>query len=79
MSNPKKGVIIHDLYRNKFGHYETLKTINLNKSNMIVLNSLGSKCGSPAFCGYLETRSMGNMSSYIGGISQKSICIITKV
>lgn len=79
MANPKKGVIIHDLYRNQFGHYETLKTINLNNNNIVVLNSLGNKCNSPAFCGYLETRSMGNMSSYIGGISQKSICIITKV
>lgn len=78
-SNPNKGVIVHDLYRNKFGHYETLKTINTNNSNMVVLNSLGNKCGSPAFCGYLETRSYGVMASYLGGISQKSICIITKV
>ena len=79
MSASNKGVIIHDLYRNKFGHYETLKSINLNNSNMVVLNSLGSKCNSPAYCGYLETRTMSNMSSYISGISQKSICIITKV
>lgn len=77
-SNPKKGVIIHDLYRNQYGHYETIKTINLNNNNLIVLNSLGNKCNAPAYCGYLETRSMSNMSSYIAGISQKSLCIITK-
>lgn len=78
-SNPNKGVIVHDLYRNQFGHYETLKTINTNKGNVVILNSLGNKCNSPAYCGYLETRSYGTMASYLSGISQKSICIVTKV
>ena len=77
-SNPNKGVILHDLYRNKFGHYETLKTVNTNNNTLIVLNSLGDKCNSPAYCGYLETRSYNNMVSYISGINQKSLCIITK-
>lgn len=78
-SNPNKGVIIHDLYRNQYGHYETLKKINTNNNTMVVLNSLGNKCGAPAYCGYLETRTYTNMASYIAGISQKSVCIITKL
>lgn len=72
------GIILHTLYKNRFGHYESIQEVNMNNSNTIILNSLGSKCNSPAFCGYNETRSWNTLQSYLRGISQKSICIITK-
>lgn len=74
---PNVDVIFHVLYRNRYGHYETIKSINTNNRTIVVLNSLGSKCSSPAYCGYLETRSYDTMASYLRGISQKSICILT--
>ena len=77
-SDKNKGVILHGLYQNKYGHYEVLRTIDTNKDTTVVLNSLGSKCNSPAYCGRLETRSYNTWVSYLAGISQKSICIITK-
>ena len=77
-SDKNKGVILHSLYQNKYGHYEVLRTINTNNNTTVVLNSLGSKCNSPAYCGRLETRSYNTWVSYLAGISQKSICIITK-
>lgn len=77
ISKSNTDVIIHNLYRNKYGHYEVLKQINTNNSTCVVLNSLGSKCGSSSYCGYLETRSFKTMQSYMSGISQKSLCIIT--
>jgi len=77
ISKQNTDVIIHVLYRNQYGHYETIKQIDTNKRNIVVLNSLGSKCSSPAYCGYLETRSYNTMNSYLKGISQKSICIVT--
>ena len=70
------GVIVHNLYRNRYGHYEVIKQINTNNNTCIVLNSLGNKCTSTAYCGYLETRSFSTFESYMSGISQKSICII---
>lgn len=71
------GVIVHNLYRRQYGHYEVIKQINTNNNTCVVLNSLGNKCSSPAYCGYLETRSFSTFASYISGISQKSICVIT--
>ena len=77
ISRQDTDVIIHLLYRNQYGHYETIKQIDTNNKNILVLNSLGSKCSSPAYCGYIETRSYNTMLSYMKGISQKSICILT--
>ena len=79
MTDPNKTVFHHELYRNKYGHYSILKKVNTNTSNLTVANSLGSKCGTYAYCGYMESRSFGTQQSYLNGISQKSICIITKV
>lgn len=70
------GVIVHNLYRNQYGHYEVIKQINTNNNTCIVLNSLGNKCTSTAYCGYQETRSFSTFESYMSGISQKSLCII---
>ena len=78
MTDENKAVFHHELYRNKYGHYSILKKVNTNNSNLTVANSLGNKCNSPAYCGYMESRSFGTQQSYLNGISQKSICIITK-
>ena len=67
-------VFTHLLYRNKWGHYEPLKSVN--KDNVTVLNSLGNKCNSPAYCGYIETRSKSTQLSYMRGISQPSIAYL---
>ena len=66
-------VFFHLLYRNQWGHYEVARTNTLE-----VLNSLGSYCSYPAYCGYIENRSRSTQQSYINGISQKSVCIITR-
>ena len=71
-----EAVFCHILYRNKYGHYEVLKSVNGN--NVTVLNSLGSRCSKPAYCGYIETRSKSNQLSYMRGISQPSVAILTK-
>ena len=64
----------HILYRNEWGHYEVPKWTGGNP--IYVLNSLGGSCGG-GYCGYVEERSKGTHQSYINGISQKSVCIIT--
>lgn len=79
MTSPNKTVFWHELYRNQFGHYSLAKTVNINNSSLLIPNSLGNKCSSPAYCGYMESRGFSTQGSYLGGISQKSICIITKV
>lgn len=66
-------VFFHLLYRNQWGHYEVPKN-----NSLVILNSLGSYCNYPAYCGYLENRSRSTQQSYINGISQKSVCIITR-
>lgn len=82
IENPNKFVIWHILYRkgksrNPVGHYESVKWIDINKMQMGVMNSLGTKCSSTSFCGYMETRNCSEMATYCSGISQKSILIIT--
>lgn len=65
----------HILYRDQYGHYEVPK---ITKEDPIyVLNSLGSSCGN-GYCGYIEERRRSTHQSYINGISQKSVCIITR-
>ena len=66
--------IIHNLYRSKYGHYEVVNGVS---SNISVQNSLGSKCGS-CYCGYIEYRTQSTFRSYINGISQKSIMVLTR-
>ena len=43
-----------------------------------ILNSLGNQCSGGCYCGYVEDRSLAEEKSYISGISQKSIIILTK-
>ena len=77
MTDDNKAVFHHELYRNQYGHYSVLKQVNINSMGLIVQNSLGSRCGS-GYCGYMENRSTNTQEQYLRGISQKSICIITK-
>ncbi|WP_458456230.1 putative glycoside hydrolase [Methanobrevibacter sp.] len=72
----KGAVFVHLLYRNQYGHYEVVKSATSDP--LSILNSLGDKCSSPAYCGYIESRSRSTQQSYINGISQKSIAILTK-
>ena len=69
-------VILHILYRNQWGHYEI--PVSVGNGTITVLNSLGEYCSYPAYCGYEETRSQSEHTSYLNGISQKSVCIITR-
>ena len=66
-------LLFHLLYRRSDGHYEVAQDCD---SPMNILNSLGDRCGS-GYYGYIERRSRAEQQSYINGISQKSVCIIT--
>lgn len=57
-----------------YGHYEV--PYKISGDNIQVLNSLGDKCNSPAFCGYIENRKKSTQKYYIQGISQKSIAYL---
>ena len=75
IDDPNTSVFWHELYRNKWGHYSFANHVT---GSLNVLNSLGSKCRSPAYCGYQERRSQSTQRSYWRGISQKSICILKR-
>ena len=68
-------IFCHLLYRLKWGHYEPIGKIN--EHNLEILNSLGSICSYPAYCGYVEPRSKAEQLSYMRGISQKSIAVLS--
>lgn len=68
-------VFLHLRYRSTWGHYEVPLTSNTDPNK--ILNSLGDSCGT-GYCGYIESRSKSTQQAYINGISQKSVCIITK-
>jgi len=72
--------IVHNLYRLKYGHYETIHKIDHNNKIVYVLNSLGDKCGTTSYCGYIEKRSYTEFAKYIANTpaNQPSICLITK-
>ena len=71
----KGAVFCHLLYRDQWGHYEVPKSVG--DDYLSILNSLGDSCGSGTYCGYIESRSKSEQLSYINGISQKSIAILT--
>lgn len=68
----------HVLYRKKWGHYEYPLTVNTSSKTMKVINSLGDKRTSTCYCGYIEERDFSEHRSYMSGISQKSVLVITK-
>ena len=41
--------IVHNLYRLKYGHYETIHKIDHTHKTVYVLNSLGNKCGTNSY------------------------------
>ena len=77
MTDDDKAVFHHELYRDYAGHYSLIKQVNVNSMSLIVQNSLGNRYGS-GYAGYMESRSCSTQERYLRGISQKSICIITK-
>jgi len=76
MANPKTCVFFHLLYRDTWGHYELPYKITTGEDDLYVANSLGTKSGE-GFLGYIEDRSWDAQESYIRGISQKSVCVIS--
>ena len=70
-----KDCIVHNLYRLSDGHYEVINKIYDDYCD--VQNSLGSKCSNGCYYGYVEERYLSTFRSYINGISQKSIMVIT--
>lgn len=67
--------IIHSMYRSRYGHYEVINNVS---TNVNVQNSLGDKCSGGCYCGYIEYRTQTEYKSYINGISQKSIMVLTR-
>ena len=67
--------IIHNLYRNQWGHYEVINKVY--DDSILVQNSLGDYGCGDCYCGYVEDRDPDEYRSYINGISQKSIMVIT--
>jgi len=75
----KADAIVHSYYRNKYGHYEVIWKIDVKNKIVYVLNSLGDKCNSPAYCGYIEKRTFSEFASYIANTpgGQPSIGLVT--
>ena len=69
-----KDCIIHNLYRDEWGHYEVINNVG---DEINVQNSLGSTCSNGCYYGYIEYRSQSTYRRYISGISQKSVMVIT--
>ena len=85
ISDPKKGVITHVMYKlgqaNKgrgYGHYEVPDQVNTKNNTLRILNSLGTRKYDGSYYGYLETRSYATESYWMSGISQPSLCIVTR-
>ena len=82
MANPNTAIFFHLYYRNQYGHYELPYKITSGASTLQVANSLGDyyngSNSSGGYYGYIETRTWANQKSYISGISQKSVCVISK-
>jgi len=72
--------ILHSKYRLTYGHYEVIHKIDHTNKTVYVLNSLGNKCGTTSYCGYIEKRTYNEYSKYIANTpaNQPSICLITK-
>lgn len=67
---------LHELYRNTWGHYTNFDKVYTNTVD--VHNSLGSYCNNGCYCGYTENRTKSEAQSYLNGISQKSVIIVTR-
>jgi len=78
ISNSNKAVILHLLYKSTWGHYECVHKVNTNNNTITILNSLGSKCNSPAYCGSVEERAYSTCANWINQIGQSQILTISK-
>ena len=80
VNSDNQDCVVHNLYRRNgekgYGHYEVVNSVP--DGYVKVQNSLGDKCSSGCYCGYVETRSQSTFTYYINGISQKSVMIITR-
>lgn len=76
LNSSNQDCVIHNLYRNRWGHYEVINSIS--GGTVKVQNSLGDYCSKGCYCGYVENRSTSEFRSYISGISQKSVLVITR-
>ena len=77
VESDNKDCIVHNLYKNTWGHYEVVNWVG--DEYVGVQNSLGDSCSYGCYCGYKEDRTQSEFRSYISGISQKSIMVITNV
>lgn len=60
-----------------FGHYEMADQIDIKNKKIRILNSLGNKCGSTAYCGHIQWRSFDLHNHYINNKKGvKSVCIV---
>ena len=75
INSTNKDCVIHNLYRNQWGHYEVINKVYDDYCD--VQNSLGDYCDLGCYCGYVEERTFSTFRSYISGISQKSVMVIT--
>ena len=66
---------LHELYRNTWGHYTNFDKIYGDYID--VHNSLGDYCDYDCYCGYTEERYKSTAESYLSGISQKSVMVVT--
>lgn len=76
IDSKNQDIILHSLYRNKFGHYEVINKINKSNNTWQVQNSLGDKCKNGCYCGYHENRTLSTMKSYINGKKNVKSCLI---
>ena len=75
LASQNQDCVIHNLYRNQWGHYEVVNAVD---GNINVQNSLGNQSCNGCYCGYIEYRTQSEFNSYISGISQKSVLVITR-
>ena len=66
---------LHELYRGTWGHYTNFDKVYSDYID--VHNSLGDYCSSGCYCGYTEERDKSEAEYYLGGISQKSVMVVT--
>lgn len=82
INSDNQDCIIHNLYRyipgvqDGEGHYETINEVYDDYCD--VQNSLGSYCDDGCYCGYVEERYLSTFETYMSGISQKSVLVITR-
>lgn len=76
VDSKNQDIILHINYRNQFGHYEVVNSINKTNNTWKIQNSLGDKCKNGCYCGYVENRSLATEKSYINGKKNVKSCLI---